>query len=61
MNIIPLENTTVEELNLLVDEIDNKIGDGIEITINILESIEYKKNCKFSFVNQKLNIENYIL
>lgn len=61
MNIIPLENTTVEDLNLLVNEINNKIGDGIEITINIVDSIENKKNCKFSFVNQKLNIDNYIL
>ena len=61
MNIIPLENTTVEDLNLLVNEINNKIGDGIELTINIVDSIENKKNCKFSFVNQKLNIDNYIL
>lgn len=61
MNVIPLENTSACEINLLVNEITNKIGNGITINAKIVDTIENKKNCKFTFVDQKLNIDNYNL
>lgn len=61
MNIIPLENASEYEIDILINEITNKIGEGITIDVKIVDAIENKKNCKFTFVNQKLNIDNYNL
>lgn len=58
LKVVPKAGTTQDKINILIEEMLGKVGEGVNIYPEVVNSIDNKKNGKFMFVEQKLDVLN---
>lgn len=59
LNIVPNQNYSENDSEIIKDELSKKLGDGVNLTLNFVENIPRTRSGKYRFLIQKLSINNF--